>query len=175
MAEQWHVRICFHGIMQVDARKGGAEAGDLRVDQSEVVDEQRRVAGLGDQRVGAPAADQQHAVLVGRVTGRDRAHRLAHAISSFFSATRSSLPFGLRGSSSRQMIGPGCMKLGKLALQEGAQAPPPRRAGRGGRSSAIPSPSRGVGIAERDRFGDQARGERRLLDLGRADPVARAS
>ena len=166
------IRICFHGIMQVDARKGGAEARDLRVDQGEIVDEQRRVARLGDQRVGAAAADQQHAVLVGRKTGRDRAHRLAHAISSLFSSTRSSLPLGERGSSSRQMIGPGCMKLGKLRFRKARSASSsPRRSGRTIERDPLAEPL--VGIAERHRLVDQARGDRRLLDLGRADPVAR--
>ena len=130
--------------MQMDAGESRAEAGDLRIDQGEIVDEQRRIAGLGDERVGAAAADQQHAVPIGSETGRDRPHRLAHAISSFFSATRSSLPFGLRGSSSRQMIGPGCMKLGSWRFRKARSASSsPRRSGR--TTSAIPSPSRASG------------------------------
>src|SRR5687768_3785837 len=98
--------------MKLHAGKGGAEPRDLPIDDCEVVDEQRCVAGTAGEIVGTATADEQHAVGVGGEPGRDASHRLAHAISSFFSSTRSSLPLGLRGSSSRQMIALGCMKLG---------------------------------------------------------------
>src|SRR6185369_17700421 len=110
--------ICFHGEMQVDARKGSAERSDLGIDQAEIVDEQRRVARLGDQGVGAPAADYQHGLTVGFISGRNRPHWLGHDVNSSLRATRSSLPFGLRGNASRQTMAVGCMKLGSWRLRK---------------------------------------------------------
>src|SRR6185369_8595443 len=52
MSQQWRIRICFHGIMKVNAGEKGAEGLDPGIDQIEVVDEQWGVAGLVDQRVG---------------------------------------------------------------------------------------------------------------------------
>src|SRR5579884_2672193 len=97
--------------MKIDATKSRAETLDPAADDPEIVDEERRTARLLDERIHAAAADRQHAVLR-LITGRDRSHRLAHASSSLLIASRSSLPFGLRGSSSRQRICDGCMKLG---------------------------------------------------------------
>src|SRR3546814_5111152 len=78
------------------------------------MDEQGRVLPRPGQRVGAPPADQQHAARVGGETRRDRAMWLHTVIScdqSAAMATRSSLPFGLRGNASRHAILCGCMKL----------------------------------------------------------------
>src|SRR5688572_16376549 len=128
----------------MNTRKSGAEFRDPPFDQGEIVDEQGRVARLGDELVGTAAADEQHGIGVGRKAGRYRAHRLAHAVSSFFSSTRSSLPFGLRGSSSRQMMAAGCMKLGRLVLRKARNLS--SWSWRAGRTiSAIASPSRGSG------------------------------
>src|SRR3546814_4759462 len=61
------------------------------------------------------SSDLQHAARVGGETRRDRAMWLHTVIScdqSAAMATRSSLPFGLRGNASRHAILCGCMKLG---------------------------------------------------------------
>ena len=49
--KQWRIRICLYGIMQLDAGgKAARKRAILRADQIAVIDEQRRAAGLGDER-----------------------------------------------------------------------------------------------------------------------------
>src|SRR6185503_3317432 len=97
--------------MEIDTAECRAETLHLPPDDPEIVNEERRTARLLDQHIRPAAADRQHAVLC-LETGRDRSHRLAHASNSLLIASRSSLPLGLRGNSSRQTIWAGCMKLG---------------------------------------------------------------
>src|SRR4051812_16025587 len=97
--------------MQPNARKSRAKTADLVGDSREVVDEQGRVAGFGDERI-RPAAAEDQDMIFRPISLRNRAHRLGHAVSSLLINSRSSLPLGLRGSSSRQSICDGCIKFG---------------------------------------------------------------
>src|SRR5688572_18740427 len=132
--------------MELDAWKGGTEAADPPRDHVQIVDEKRRIAGLGDERVDRAAADQQLPVPADEV-GRYRSHRLAQRIISLFRSSRSSLPLGLFGISSRQRIGPGCIKFGNSRLKwsrSSASASCPC-GGCGRTIRAIASPSRSSG------------------------------
>src|SRR3954470_12311987 len=102
--------------MKVNTRKAAAKKGDPLAHAASIIDEERRPARLPDQRVDTVASDGQHAVLAA-VARRDRTHRLAHATSSRFRASRSSLPLGPRGRASRQRMTEGCMKLGSSRLR----------------------------------------------------------
>ena len=63
------------------------------------------------------------------------------------------------------------MKLGSSRLRKArSRSSAPHRSATA--TSTIAWPSRCVGKAERHRVGDRAAGQRRLLDLGRADAVA---